>query len=156
MGRLLVVFLFMLCACEQTCRPELTEEEFLGVLTAVAQSWEEGDARKAVQFFSDNAIYEEPPKRQLYRGKKEIFEFFGGEKGFNKPMKMEWHKISFNEDEQTGFGEYTFSTNNPYHGIVVMKFLNKKIIEWREYQYRSALNWKEFAGGSKFESGVKE
>ena len=40
--------------------------------------------------------------------------------------------------------------NNQYHGIVIMRFENGKILKWREYQYQSSLDWKDFAGESEF------
>ena len=129
----------------------LDEKEFSQILEGIEKSWNTGDARRAAEFFTDDAVYEEPPKKQFYRGKNEIYEFFGGKKGFEKPMKMKWHNLSFNEEKQIGFGEYTFAMNNQYHGIVVIKFDNKKISKWREYQYKSELDFKNFAGESWFE-----
>jgi len=147
-----VVLLLILCGCNKTNQAKLDEKEFFEVVSTLATGWNEGDAKMAAQFFSADAVYVEPPKKQLYRSKIEIFNFFGGEKGYEKPMKMKWHNLSFNEKEQIGFGEYTFSMNNQYHGIVVMKFDNRKISKWREYQYKSDLNWKDFTGESEFES----
>lgn len=106
----------------------------------------------AADVFATNAVYEEPPKKQFYKGKQHLFEFFGGEKGFDRPMKMIWHNIAFDEETQVGFGEYTFSLNKQYHGIVAIKIENGKIISWREYQYQSELDWKTFAGEGEFEN----
>ena len=65
---------------------------------------------------------------------------------------MKWHNLAFNEEAQIGFGEYTFEMNSQYHGIVIMQFENGEIVKWREYQYKSELNWKEFTGESGFET----
>ncbi len=89
---------------------------------------------------------------QLYKGTIELFEFFGGEKGHEIPMKMEWHNTAFNAAAQIGFGEYTFEMNNKYHGIVIMKFENRKIIKWREYQYKSDLDWNDFVKETYFKT----
>jgi hypothetical protein len=137
------------------CSPDeesIGEAEFGDILYGVAQGWNEGNAGMAAYYFADDAVYEEPPKKQLYKGKKEIFKFFGGEKGFDKPMKMEWHNIAFNAEQQTGFGEYTFAMNNQYHGVVVIKLREGKIALWREYQYKSETGWREFADESFFET----
>jgi hypothetical protein len=146
------VLLIILCSCDAIDQSKLTEKEFLEIVNTIEKGWNEGNAKLAVQFFSDDAVYEEPPKKQFYHGKNEIYNFFGGEKGYELPMKMKWHNLSFNEKEQIGFGEYTFSMNNQYHGIVAIKFEHKKILRWREYQYKSDLSWKEFTGESHFES----
>ena len=151
--RLTIVFpLIFLMECSSGNVEMINEKYFTEVLTNIAKGWNEGNAAFAAQYFADSAVYEEPPGKQLYKGRKEIFEFFGGEDGFDKPMKMEWHNLAFNEEKQIGFGEYTFSMNNQYHGIVIMKFENGKIVKWREYQYKSKLSWDEFADESKFET----
>ncbi len=43
----------------------------------VAAGWNEGDARAAADCFTDDAIYSEPPGRQLYEGREALYEFFG-------------------------------------------------------------------------------
>jgi len=144
--------LIFLMECSSGNVEVIDEKYFIEVTTNIAKGWNEGNAEFAAQYFSDSAVYEEPPGKQLYKGRKEIFEFFGGDHGFDKPMKMEWHNLAFNEEKQIGFGEYTFSMNNQYHGIVIMKFENGKIVKWREYQYKSNLSWDEFADESKFKT----
>jgi hypothetical protein len=141
---------FMNCSSRDT--ETVTKKHFMEIVTNIAKGWNEGNAAFASQYFDDNAIYEEPPGKQLYKGRKEIFEFFGGDHGFETPMKMEWHNVAFNEEEQIGFGEYTFAMNNQYHGIVIIKFENQKIVNWREYQYESHLSWDVFAKESKFQT----
>lgn len=51
-------------------------------------------------------------------------------------MKMSWHHLAFNEQEQVGFGEYTFEMHGRYHGIVVVQVESGLIKQWREYQYK--------------------
>jgi ketosteroid isomerase-like protein len=116
----------------------------------VADGWNEGNARKAADCFSEDAVYVEPPDKQLYHGRAELYAFFGDEAGTDLPMKMNWHHLAFNEQEQVGFGEYTFQLNNRYHGIVVVKLESGLIKQWREYQYRSELPWEEFTGHNPF------
>jgi hypothetical protein len=143
-------FLFGCSSAHQ--RGQITRTEFSSLLDQVAEGWNEGDAKKAAAVFAGDAVYQEPPGKQLYKGHASIFEFFGGEKGFDRPMKMKWHNMAFNEDVQVGFGEYTFAMNNQYHGIVVVKIENGKIISWREYQYQSQMDWNMFAGEGGFET----
>ena len=150
-----LIFLFpaiFLIKCSSGNTETINEKYFTEIVTNIAKGWNEGNASFASQYFDDNAVYEEPPGNQLYKGRKEIFEFFGGEHGFDIPMKMEWHNLAFNEEKQIGFGEYTFAMNNQYHGIVIMKFENGKIVKWREYQYKSSLSWDDFAEESKFKT----
>ena len=151
--RLTIFFpLIFLMKCSSGNVEVIDEKYFTEVATNIAKGWNEGNAALAAQYFADSSVYEEPPGKQLYKGRKEIFEFFGGEDGFDKPMKMAWHNLAFNEEKQIGFGEYTFAMNNQYHGIVIMKFENGKIVKWREYQYKSNLSWDEFVEESKFKT----
>jgi ketosteroid isomerase-like protein len=116
----------------------------------VADGWNEGDSRKAADCFSEDAVYVEPPDKQLYHGRAELYEFFGGDSGADLPMKMSWHHLAFNEQEQVGFGEYTFEMHGRYHGIVVVQLATGLIKNWREYQYRTELNWEAFTSQNPF------
>lgn len=124
--------------------------EFKKLLQTVANGWNEGNARQAADCFTEDAIYIEPPDKQVYVGRKALFEFFGGDKKPDPPMSMTWHHLAFDEDSQIGFGEYTYQGNNRYHGIVIIKIKNGKISNWREYQYKSDLKWKDFIEKNEF------
>jgi hypothetical protein len=96
--RLTILFpLIFLIKCSSETAEMISEKRFTEIATNIGKGWNEGNATFAAQYFADSAVYEEPPKNQLYKGRKEIFEFFGGEGGFDKPMKMEWHNLAFNE-----------------------------------------------------------
>jgi hypothetical protein len=124
--------------------------DFEKLLRTVAEGWIEGNARKAADCFTEDAVYVEPPDEQVYRGRRALYDFFGGGKGPERPMKMEWHHLAFDERAQIGFGEYTFEMNNRYHGIVVVRIRDGKIGNWREYQYRSPFSWREFTARDPF------
>ena len=128
----------------------LTFKDFEHLMRIVAEGWNEGNAQKAANCFSEDARYVEPPAKQLYHGRAELYEFFGGDTGTDKPMTMTWHHLAFNEEEQVGFGEYTFQSNNRYHGIVAVKIESGLIKHWREYQYRNELDWEEFTSHNQF------
>ena len=128
----------------------MTETEFEQLMQTIADGWNEGNARKAAGCFGEHAIYIEPPEKQLYHGRDELYEFFGGDRGTDIPMKMTWHHLAFNEQKQIGFGEYTFEMRKRYHGIVVVKIEASLIKQWREYQYQTGLNWQEFTQLNQF------
>jgi ketosteroid isomerase-like protein len=123
---------------------------FRSLMETVAAGWNEGDAHKAADCFTEDALYLEPPDRQFYSGRPALYEFFGGAKKPEPPMKMTWHYLAFDEDSQVGFGEYTFQMNRRYHGVVVVRLRGGKIANWREYQYESPLEWKEFVRKNEF------
>jgi hypothetical protein len=129
---------------------KISTTEYNRLMQTVADGWNEGNARKAANCFSEDAIYLEPPEKQLYHGRAELYDFFGGDSGADIPMKMTWHHLAFNEEEQIGLGEYTFQMHGRYHGIVVVKTESGLIKHWREYQYRSELTWEEFTSQNPF------
>jgi hypothetical protein len=128
----------------------VTAREFKDLLGTIATAWERGEARAAADCFTEDAVYSEPPDRQLYRGRAALHDFFGGNESHPPPMKMTWHHVVFDEEEQVGAGEYTFEGRNRYHGAVIIRDANRKIANWREYQYRSDLSWDEFVGDNRF------
>lgn len=129
---------------------KITTAEFTRLLKTIAEGWNEGNPRKAADCYTEDAIYTEPPDKQVYLGRKALYDFFGGDKKPAPPMKMTWHHLAFDEEEQIGFGEYTFQGNNQYHGIVIVKIKGGKVSNWREYQYKSPLEWKDFVGKNRF------
>jgi uncharacterized protein (TIGR02246 family) len=124
----------------------MTQEEFRQLLQTVADGWNAGDAHLAADCFTEDVVYVEPPDRQRYVGRRQLVEFFGRGVEFS----MTWHRIAFDEDEQAGFGEYTFSVVGEFtlHGITAIEIEDGLIGGWREYQYRSELPFEEFAAGS--------
>jgi hypothetical protein len=132
----------------RTAAPPTATARFTALMERVATGWSTGDARLAASCFAEDAVYEEPPAKQLYKGRAALYAFFGGEEKL--PMKMRWHHLAFDEATGVGFGEYTFALNRQYHGVVVVKIVDGLIARWREYQYPSAQPYEEFARESAF------
>ncbi|RPH69630.1 MAG: hypothetical protein EHM78_14580 [Myxococcaceae bacterium] len=128
----------------------LDAEGFRALMEQVAAGWREGNAAKAVECFTEDALYEEPPRKQFHSGRADLFEFFGGEKGTAKPMHMIWHYLAFDPISQVGAGEYTFRLNRQYHGVVMVKLRDGRIARWREYQTESSLSFEEFSAATRF------
>ena len=130
--------------------PSAGDADFRRLMATIAAAWNQGDARKASDCFSEDAVYMEPPDKQVYHGREALYQFFGAGKPPQPAMHMTWHHLAFDASSQVGFGEYTFSMNRQYHGIAVVKLSAGKIASWREYQYRSDLSWQLFAGRGYF------
>lgn len=124
--------------------------EFRLLLERLAAGWNEGDARKAAECFTLDAVYTEPPDKQEYRGRQRLFEFFGGERGRREPMRMTWHHIAFDAEQQVGMGEFTFEYGGQVHGVAVVRVRDGLISNWREYYYESTLSWDEFTRKNPF------
>jgi len=147
---LLIIFTFSPTGELASSDMPIREQEFTHIMRAVSDAWNKGNARKAADCFAEDAVYMEPPDRQVYVGRAAIYDFFGGPKKPEPPMHMTWHHLAFNEREQMGFGEFTFQLNHRYHGIVTVEIRRQKISKWREYEYQSTDDWETFAGKSKF------
>ena len=155
MHRIVTILVFSLVILlSEASRPDskrgTSEQDFILLMKTVADGWNEGNARKAADCFAEDAVYIEPPDRQLYVGRQAIYEFFGGPIKPDPPMHMYWHHLAFDKQEQVGYGEYTFQMNRRYHGIVTVLIRNGKIAKWREYQYQSDADWETFTGKSTF------
>jgi ketosteroid isomerase-like protein len=129
---------------------ELTAPEFQALLQRLADGWNEGDARKAAECFTKDAVYTEPPDKQEYRGRQRLYEFFGGDKGRTSPMRMTWRHVAFDATKQVGLGEFTFDYGSKAHGVVVIRVREGRISNWREYFYESQLDWEEFTERNRF------
>ncbi|MDQ2824025.1 MAG: nuclear transport factor 2 family protein [Verrucomicrobiota bacterium] len=129
---------------------EIDTAQFGILMRSLAEGWNQGNARRAADCFTENAIYSEPPDKQLYRGRDALFKFFGGNEGRKGAMKMTWHHLTFNKQTQIGAGEFTFEYGSKVHGMAIVKVERGKISNWREYWYESPLDWEKFVGSNPF------
>ena len=134
----------------QLVAQKINPGQFEKLMNALAQGWNEGNARKAADCFTQNALYSEPPDKQLYRGRDALFKFFGGHEGRKRSMKMTWHHLVFDERKQIGAGEFTFEYGGKVHGVAMVRIDHGRISHWREYWYQSALDWDEFTRSNPF------
>lgn len=51
--------------------------DFVNLMETLAGCWNAGDSRRALELFTDDAVYMEPPDSQRYVGREELWEFFG-------------------------------------------------------------------------------
>jgi ketosteroid isomerase-like protein len=127
----------------------ITTAQFKALMESVADGWNTSNARRAADCFTDDALYSSPPN-PIRRGRETLFEFFGGAKGRRHPMKMQWHHLLFDEESQIGAGEYTFTYDIRTHGAVMVRLVNGKIANWREYETESPMEWEQFVGANRF------
>lgn len=136
------------------CR--MNKEGFVVLMQTIANGWNTKNARMAVDCFTDDAVYIEPPDKQFFSGKDELFEYFGGKKGID--MRLTWHQLFFDENKQMGSGEYTFEMNGViHHGVAVVEMKRGLISHWREYDTRGSLSYSEFlqTKGKRFKFTIK-
>src|SRR5258708_26493825 len=120
----------------------MNQQKFEELMETIATGWNTKNAKIAVACFTDEAVYIEPPNKQLIKGKVELYQYFGGDAGAD--MKLTWHNLFFNEAKQSGAGEYTFEMNGMiHHGVAVVETENEKIKFWREYDVAASLSYKD-------------
>lgn len=121
----------------------MNQREFEELMETIAKCWNTKNSRAAVACFTADAVYIEPPDKQLIRGRSELYEYFGGDTGFD--MKLTWHNLFFNEDTQSGAGEYTFEMKGKvHHGVAIIELEKGKVRLWREYDMKSNLSYADF------------
>ena len=139
------------CAVAPRRTPEISSaREFQALLRNLAEAWNSGESRRAAECFTEDAIYTEPPDKQVYRGREALFRFFGGAAGRPGQMTMRWHHLAFDPDTQIGFGEFSFRYGTTVHGIAVVRLRQGKIANWREYWGESTLPWDQFIRANPF------
>lgn len=132
--RLLLMFpLLAGCAVSNTRGAGLDQRQFAQLLERLATSWNDGNSRDAAEGFAHDAIYVEPPQKQIYVGRDALFEFFGAEAGRPGAMSMQWHRKLFDADTQRGVGEFTFRYGTQVHGVALIDLQEGYISQWREY-----------------------
>jgi hypothetical protein len=124
------------------CSPagKINSEGFDSVMQTVAEGWNRGNARLAASCFAEDAVYSGPPS-PAHRGRKALYEYFGGARGRDLPMHM---------TRQIGVGEYTFRYQVQTHGLVIVKVSDGLIRNWREYELESNVPWDQFIGDNQF------
>ena len=148
---LTALFVALVVAAQPPASPKpLDTEQFRALMETLAQGWSEGNAKKAADCFTADAVYVEPPDKQVYRGREQLYRFFGGGAGRKQAMRMTWHHLIFDEKTQTGAGEFTFEYGGQVHGMVIVRIRDGKIGNWREYWYESPLDWKQFTKENPF------
>jgi hypothetical protein len=136
--------------CEPTPGRAITRREFESVMHEVAAAWNANDAGRAASCFTEDARYSAVPEARVRKGRDELYQWFGGADGRPKPMRMEWHHLVFDPDQQLGVGEYTFDYETRSHGLVIVKLRKGLISNWREYEHESRRSWRELVGDNYF------
>lgn len=120
------------------------------LMRTLADAWNNHDPDRAAACFAEDVVYVEPPDKQRYVGRAEIYKLSDA-----PGMTMTFHHLVFDESQQIGCGEYTFRGRRQYHGLVIVSVRGDLIARWREYQYTSDLDWDEFVGDSRFTAAAE-
>jgi len=122
----------------------LTLDEFHDLMQRLASGWQDLDTELALSCFTADAFYSEPPDIQIYMGHEQLRSYFAALK---PGTLMRFQHLWFDEDSQTGAGEYTFGSQRAEiadHGVAVIELKDGRIAIWREYQRKGPLGFDEF------------
>lgn len=117
---------------------------FESLLARVSASWEACDAAAASRCFAQDAVYMEPPDRQLFIGREQLLSYFSP---LVPGTYLDIHAVWFDEATQTGAFEFTFgdrSADAADHGVVVVALTDDLISSWREYHRKGLSSFDHF------------
>jgi len=135
---------------ERAAPGHLDQAGFQKLIGTLTDGLDSNNARMAADCFTADAMFSSLPDPEIRKGRQALFEFFGGEKGRPKTMSILWHHLIFDPATQIGAGEYTFTYQVRTHGLAIVRIVDGKIANWRQYEVESRLNWEEMVGENRF------
>lgn len=116
--------------------PKFDVSDFESLLDQLAAAWASQDAVRAASVFTPDAVYMEPPDRQLFVGRDQLEAYFS-------PLRpgtyLRFHHLSFDPETGVGAAEFSFGTDgNPTadHGVAIVEIRDGLIATWREYHVK--------------------
>jgi ketosteroid isomerase-like protein len=123
----------------------LNQHGFSELMERLARGWSEQDREAALSCFTEDAVYMEPPNLQFYVGHDQLRPYFDA---LEPGTTMQWHRLWFEGESQSGAGEYTFAfagAPSADHGVAVVELRDGLIARWREYQRKGPPAFEAFA-----------
>ena len=122
----------------------MTRAEFVALLDRLAVGWAAGDAEAVVAEFAEDVRYGDPT-RYRFEASSDLVPFFEPPPAGHSVI---WHRWLFDEAAQSGAAEYTYEGHRRYHGAALVEIDGDgKIVDWREWQHVSELDWDHFVAG---------
>ena len=109
----------------------------------MAAGWGDGDVEAVADCFTEHVAYTDPTRYRFER-REQLLPFFAPPEGGSQWVT--WHRILFDEAEQTGAAEYTYQGHHRYHGAVIVRLEGDRVAEWREGEHVSGRDWETVAG----------
>lgn len=119
---------------------------FETLMARLARAWSAQDTTAALDCFTADAVYMQPPDLQLYRGRDELAKLFGA---LPPGTFMTFQHLAFDADARVGFGEFSFGRTGSAkadHGVVVVTLRDGRIASWREYFQEGPASFSDFVG----------
>ncbi len=130
--------------CFSTRESPLDRGEFADLMKELAAAWAATDAERAAACFADDAIYMEPPDRQLFEGREQLAAYTArsapgriwrcSTSGSTRPP--EWELTSSASEWRDG--------EPADHGVAVVAVRDGRVSVWREYHRKGPADFDEF------------
>jgi hypothetical protein len=122
----------------------MTRAEFVALLATMEEGWNTSNAALVAGCFTEEVIYTDP-LRYRFTHRADLLPFFAVPEG--ESQTVVWHAMVFDEAEQSGAAEYSYTGSFTYHGLALVRVRDGLISEWREYQHTSGTPWEAFIAG---------
>jgi hypothetical protein len=122
----------------------MTKAQFVQLLDSLGHAWTRRNYEAAASVFATDVHYSDP-KRYSLSTRAALLEFFRNDDGCEQ--KINWHRLLFDEEAQSGVAEYTYEGTHRYHGAVLIELQDDLIASWREYQHVDHRDWDAFIKG---------
>lgn len=122
----------------------LDSSGFVKLVSQLAAAWAACDATAAAACFTNDAVYMEPPDRQLFTGHGELVAYFSP---LESGTYLNVHDSWFDEESQTGAFEFSFGlrgSDSADHGVATVAVEGGKIARWREYHRKGPAGFDRF------------
>jgi len=130
-------------------RDTVNSADFEAILKAYGDARQAGDAKKASDCFTEDALFSSPPT-PAHQGRETLFQLFGGNRKDPVPVKIQWHHFVFDPKQQIGAAEFTIQIHLQTHSVAFIKFSSGLISNWREYDTASGMDWLRFTSDNSF------
>lgn len=118
--------------------------EYRTLLERLASAWAARDPVAAVECFTENAVYMEPPDRQVFIGRDQLRAYFSP---LEPGTYLSLRNVAFDESDGVGMVEFSFGVSDrptASHGVAVTVIEDGRIAIWREYWRSGPSAWDEF------------
>src|SRR5512142_859205 len=115
-------------------------QKFRDLLIFLANAWNNADINAALDCFTSDAVYMQPPDAYIFKGYEQLEVLFSV---LHPEENFTWPSVWIDSRTQTGAGGFSFKIQEA-PGVVSIQLKDEKIWLWREYQWQGCLPWNQF------------
>src|SRR5258708_24657151 len=105
----------------------MTSSDFCSLLQGLADGWQRRDYARVARSYTEDVQYKDPT-RYHFTSRGDLLKFFEDDVGL--PQSTVWHTIVFEEAQQVGAAEHTYTGPIQLHGTVLLNVANGCLSHW--------------------------